>query len=38
MTRLRKFWFGLAVGVPYLACSTALAWQALVLGGYFRAS
>lgn len=31
MNRLRKFWFGLAVGLPYLAAATALAWSALQL-------
>lgn len=32
MNRLRKFWFGLAIGLPYLASSHALAWQALAMG------
>lgn len=32
MNRMRKFWFGLAIGLPYLAGALALGWQALALG------
>ena len=32
MNRMRKFWFGLAMGLPYMAGSFAVGWQALILG------
>lgn len=32
MTRLRKFWFGLALGLPYLWASYSLGVEAIRLG------